>query len=181
MTESDLTALESRIETLLERCHAAQWEWKLLTHEGWLVTYEEFTALFCRNAGLCQVSYLMQLAQQGIKHRQWRSFTQFFTLDQDRIQAILDRRAFHAMKALLRLAETQPARELIPVIEQLTVVLKQDHAPLEFIPLHWKMKRALKNLNNLPIPAEAPATSTGLPIPIDSTREKEEPYHGQEI
>jgi hypothetical protein len=181
MTESDLTALESRIETLLERCRAVEWEWRLLTHEGWLVTYEEFTTLFCRNAGLRQVPYLMQLAQEGMRHRQRRSFTQFFTLNQDRIQAILDRRAFHAMGALVRIAEAQPSRELIPVIEQLTVILKQDHAPLEFIPLHWKLKRALKNLNNLPIPAEAPATSTGLPIPIDSAREKEEPYHGQEI
>ena len=83
--------------------------------------------------------------------------------------AYLDRAALAAARALVQLAENQPTRELLPALEALRSGLANANAPLEFIPIRRRLMRALKHLNNLPIPSVAPEMSVvDLPIPVEA-------------
>jgi hypothetical protein len=78
-----------------------------------------------------------------------------------------------ATKGLITLAERQPSVELREALGLLRAGFVNPHAPLEFIPLHLRLARALKRCSGLPIPASAPssfAEAQNLPLP---TKEKQ--------
>lgn len=170
MIESEVDQLHHRIKALLESCKQVQWNGKALAKSGVLYSYQEQVEILCRHARLESVPMLLLIAEQGVARRNALNEPAWSSYPSSQILAVLDAAAKESAQALVRLAVSQPSRELLPALEKLAHILQGSNAPLEFIPLFWQMKRALKRLNNLPIPAEAPSVSEGLPIPVEAPR-----------
>ena len=139
-----------------------------------LIAYEESVGRLCQGASLETIPLLLRITQEGAVRRRRVQVSQYQRTQEryqeaDRTFAYLDRAALVAARALVQLAEKEPTRELLPALEALRSGLANANAPLEFIPIHLRLARALKNLNNLPIPASAPELPReSLPIPVEA-------------
>ena len=160
MRESELQA----IEAILDSPMPVVWNQEL-------VAYEESVAQLCAHASLESIPLLLRITQEGSVRRRRVQVSQYQRAQKryqeaDYTYGYLDRAALTAARALVQLAEKEPTRELLPALEALRSGLANANAPLEFIPIRLRLARALKHLNNLPIPAAAPELPReNLPLP----------------
>lgn len=166
MTENEQQTLREQIDVLLSQCENASWNDRLLLDSGWQSLYEKKVQLLCNTLHLDNVATLLQIAQQGTVQRG-------LGRTQSAFLRCMDSTALEAARALLRLAEAQPSRELFVVLETLQRQATSANAPLEFIPIRFRLARALRKINNLPIPASPPQPTRDLPIPIEKKEAKE--------
>lgn len=135
---------------------------------SWTSVYRNQVEFLCANAIFEDIPILLRISQQGTIQR-----------DLGRTQSAylrgIDSMALEAARTLVRLVEAQPSRDYLVVLEALQRQATSAHAPLEFIPIRFRLARALKRINNLPIPASPPQPTRDLPIPI----EKEEANHDE--
>jgi hypothetical protein len=172
MNESELQALQEKIEAFLANDAPISQSWWELQNDR-LMAYTEHVALLCQSASLETIPLLLRITQEGAVRRRRVQVSQYQRTQKryqeaDRTFVYLDRAALTAARALVQLAETQPTRELLPALEALRSGLANANAPLEFIPIRLRLARALKHLNNLPIPANPPQPTHDLPIPTQS-------------
>lgn len=161
MTESEQQTLREQIDVLLNQCENAPWNDHSLLDSGWQSLYEKKVQLLCNTVHRDNVATLLQIAQQGTVQRG-------LGRKQSAFLRCMDSTALEAARSLVRLAEAQPSRELLVVLEALQRQATNVYAPLEFIPIRIRLARALKKINNLPIPASPPQPTRDLPIPTTS-------------
>jgi hypothetical protein len=72
--------------------------------------------------------------------------------------------------------EWSGSAEFFAVLEALRVQAANPNAPLEFFPIRIRLRRVVKHLSNLPIPAAPPVSTDHLPIPVGSLAGKSGNY-----
>ena len=112
MTESEQQTLREQIDVLLNQCENAPWNDHSLLDSGWQSLYEKKVQLLCNTVHLDNVATLLQIAQQGTVQRG-------LGRTQSAFLRCMDSTALEAARSLVRLAEAQPSRELLVVLEAL--------------------------------------------------------------
>lgn len=164
MTEDDALEIETDIALILARIEALEWNTRLPETRAALKRYEEQARALCQEPHPHSVPCLIAIAKRSRQIR--RQFVENDTAGRnDLAYKYIDHAARFAASALVYLAETEPSRELLPALDALQTGISAPSAPLEFIPIRLRLVRALKKLNNLPIPAIPSEQESNLPIP----------------
>ena len=166
MTENERQALCLALsKTLSEMEVLTRVNGKEIIDATWTSVYRDQVELLCANAIFEDIAILLLVSQQGTVQRN-------LGRTQSAYLRGIDSMALEAARTLVRLVEAQPSRDYLVVLEALQRQATSANAPLEFIPIRIRLARALKKINNLPIPASPPQPTRDLPIPIEKEEAK---------